>query len=85
MGWPGQRLAKRWYKENREHQDRFLEQLEIWEARAAKEMREGGAAQEATSAVERLSGEPDPEAERIWGRCWKRCAFRCLGRALRPG
>ena len=60
-------MAKRWYQEKREHQDRFLEQLEIWEARAGKEMREDGAAQEATSAVERLSGEPDPEAERIGG------------------
>ena len=66
-GWPGQRLARRWYKENKEHQDRFLEQLEIWETRAAKDLREDGAAQEATSAVKRLSGEPDPEAERVWG------------------
>ena len=66
-GWPGQRLAKRWYKENKEHQDRFLEQLEIWETRAAKDLREDGEAQEATSAVKLLSGEPDPEAQRVWG------------------
>ena len=42
----GSDWQNRWYQENREHQDRFLEQLEIWKARARKEMWEDGAAQE---------------------------------------